>query len=614
MRARAFERDEPRSFLEQLKNVETFPDGRKPLWELLSRFNDLESRFGFQKTQIYEIPVKTRTGEDIIIPIDYYLSPAAVEGQEMLMLMAGIHGEEPAPPIAVANQINSLGSLGQNIPLGIAPLINPAGYVKNWRFHDMPFSLERRNITDSRHLLPNRDSPSNPMLDHPVHGFAADVMNVLDALNWLHPFRLFVDLHEDALLEAGYLYSQGRMADRDPVALRAMQLMAAAGVKLKPDGTTRFPGERIRNGLVFDEKTGGPVSDGSVDQWAAANTVYRYGIWAPKPAAQTVIVPETPANENLSLADRVRAHEAITGNLDELWQISTTLPKQEVTTTERPNVIQQWLETGLADWEREATIDTVAAAEGVKIPIIYAPATAAAEGKKPQHLLVVSGMHLEETGGPKALLDPKAFRAWREAGISFTIIPVINQHGLQFPETAPEIFLRADSDGVNYNDCWGRGPHRTKESAALEKKIRRLHSDNPFDLVVSCHEDSTMPGKGYVGLQGLGDQFQEILAEQITNTPSGQHLADITPQTNPFAADHATDADPNLFKPGIVKFGWQMIDDYDATAFENWVEYDPQLQIPAVTVEGPFGLDLSARTAFQLAILGGCITALQAKT
>lgn len=308
------------AFLERFNRIETFSDGRIPLGELYRKHLELETKYGFKKEVIYTIDIE-ENGERIAVPVFCFIAPHR-EGKESLWILAGIHGEEPAGPNAVYHEIDALGKLGQEIPLIIMPLLNPAGYYRNWRFHDMPFSLDRRNVTDSRHLLPDSDHPTKPMIDMPISEISDTFTRYFLALNERYPIRLFFDLHEDAKLMEGYIYSQGVMAENDPLAIECARILVGSGVKLKKEGTTRFPGEVIKEGVVFDEK-GGPVQDGSIDQLAAAPEIFQGGRIVPKHAAKTAIVPETPTIGGNTLDDRILAHESILINLPHLWHMAS---------------------------------------------------------------------------------------------------------------------------------------------------------------------------------------------------------------------------------------------------------------------------------------------------
>src|SRR5271157_5247285 len=50
-------------------------------------------------------------------------------------IISGTHGEEPAGPIAISENINFIKKLSsQGIPFVILPLSNPSGYYRHWRY------------------------------------------------------------------------------------------------------------------------------------------------------------------------------------------------------------------------------------------------------------------------------------------------------------------------------------------------------------------------------------------------------------------------------------------------------------------------------------------------
>lgn len=302
--------------LRRMKDISIYPDGRAPLADLYSKHYELEMKYGFTKEVIYTIPIAGRK-KPVAVPVFCYISPHA-EGSDALVVMTGIHGEEPAPPNAVARQIDEIGQLGATIPLCVMPLCNPAGYYRNWRFHDRPLSLERRNVTDARHLLSDWVHEDRPMLAAPQTEISGRFSQFFLDLNIRFPVRLFFDLHEDTAFTEGYIYSHGYLGERDPVACACAQALLDNGVKLKMTGRTRFSKEVIHDGLVSDQN-GNPVRDGSIDHLAAAPYIFKNGKLVQKHAAHTSIVAETPTAGTITFDERIRAHEAIIKNLRNFW-------------------------------------------------------------------------------------------------------------------------------------------------------------------------------------------------------------------------------------------------------------------------------------------------------
>jgi hypothetical protein len=300
--------------IDELKKIEIFGDGRAYLYDLYSKFLLLVEKYGWRKEVIYSINI-----EGIEVPVYCFISP--VKGKA-LWLMTGIHGEEPSGPNAVYQNVDLIGELGKTIPMVVMPLLNPAGYYRNWRFHNVERSIERLNVTDCRHLVEDSENPGKPMIAKPVHEIAGIFSKyVLDLLKRCPP-AVFFDLHEDELLSGGYVYSQGELGGSDPVAAKAVELLISEGLPLKMSGETRFAGEKITNGLVTDLE-GKRVCDGSIDEFMGNETYLNgQGEVTAKPYAKTVIVTETPAGKDFSLADRIKGQEAIVKHLGEFWKIA----------------------------------------------------------------------------------------------------------------------------------------------------------------------------------------------------------------------------------------------------------------------------------------------------
>ena len=121
--------------------------------------------------------------------------------------------------------------------------------------------------------------------------------------------------------EGGYIYSQGSETPDNPVGAEIVRLLQAAGIPLRESGRTRF-GEPIVNGVISRDDKGMPIRDGSIDELLAANEYSSTARQAPGPAAQTVIVVETPAFEGSRLALRVAAQGAVLQRVRELWRLN----------------------------------------------------------------------------------------------------------------------------------------------------------------------------------------------------------------------------------------------------------------------------------------------------
>lgn len=279
--------------------VETHADGRLPLGELYERYAGLQQR-GWE----FEVVVHSQpAGRAEALPVVALRTPRAGPA---VWILSGIHGEETAGPNAIAAAIDAIAALGEQRPVVLLPLLNPQGYVHNWRYLNVATwsaEVDGQSVGDSSHLLPD------PARSGEARSAAASSAEADAITAWLlrqaqrYPPAVSIDLHEDDLIDEGYVYSQGRMGAGDPLAALAVQVLREHGIPLKMSGETRF-GETIHGGIV------GPVTDSSIDELISADRVIVAGTPAPGPGAATVLVFETPAAQ-LPLQRRVAAHEAL---------------------------------------------------------------------------------------------------------------------------------------------------------------------------------------------------------------------------------------------------------------------------------------------------------------
>lgn len=279
-------------------SVETFDDGRRPVAELFAAWQRLLGQ-GWQLDLIaWSQPIGTKTALPIIALRSPHKGPA-------LWIMTGVHGEEPAGPNAVAVAIDAIAALAERYPVVLLPLLNPHGYARNWRYLNVPIyaeSIEGQSVGDSSHLLPEANAPGRARAV--VSSMEADaITKYVLATAHRYPPRYSIDLHEDNLINAGYVYSQGEAGAADPLAAEAVLVLRQNNINIKMSGQTRF-NEDIINGIIA------PVTDSSIDELMSSKTLIVDGRTEAGPAAKTVLVFETPAG-NLSLAQRVDAHVAL---------------------------------------------------------------------------------------------------------------------------------------------------------------------------------------------------------------------------------------------------------------------------------------------------------------
>ncbi len=247
-----------------------------------------------------------------------------------LWILSGVHGEESAGPNAIARNIAVIRELAEaGIPIVLIPLGNPKAYRNNWRY---PNSAERDwkqgggySVGDSEYLLPDLESGSKPRAGQVAGPETLALTSYVLTHAQDYPPALVLDLHEDELsVDGGYIYSQGKQADANPVGAEIVRALQSAGISLRMGGDTRF-GEPIVDGVISRDDKGGPIRDGSIDELLAADTVFIDGVARKGPAAKTVIVVETPADASVSFDQRVAGQGEVLKRLPTLWQLNQTI-------------------------------------------------------------------------------------------------------------------------------------------------------------------------------------------------------------------------------------------------------------------------------------------------
>ncbi|MGQ0429076.1 MAG: hypothetical protein ACT4UQ_04005 [Gammaproteobacteria bacterium] len=279
--------------------VATHADGRVPIGSLYESYAALRDQ-GW----ILDVVAESQpAGAARPLPIVALRSP--IEGPAVWIL-AGIHGEEPAGPNAIAAAIDDIARLGRTRPVVLLPLLNPHGYARNWRYLNVAVyseEIDGASVGDSSHLLPDPDVPGRARAPTPSSPEADAITRWMLAQSARYPPAVSIDLHEDNLIHEGYVYSQGAAGAADPLAIEAIAVLRDNGVPIKAGGTTRFD-ELIEGGII------GPVVDSSIDELMSAATVIAGGSTRKGPQAATVLVFETPAAA-LPLPQRVAAHAAL---------------------------------------------------------------------------------------------------------------------------------------------------------------------------------------------------------------------------------------------------------------------------------------------------------------
>jgi hypothetical protein len=285
-------------------------DGRKSIVDLYAAQCEMEVRKGWILEEVFREEVDAVGGGRVGLPCN---SLRTARTGPAVWILAGIHGEEPAGPNALAASAGEVARLARKgIPIVMLPLLNPLGYQRNWRYPDAErysASAPGASVGDSEHLLP--DDSGRPRRAEPACRQSGLLAGRLLDLARAYPPVLTLNLHEDNLLEKGYIYSQGGLGAEDPAALSIVELFVSRGFPLLLEGTTRF-GEAVRGGVVS------AVKDGSIDELLGSTFVVPNGVKIKGPSGGSVLVLET-SSMRTSLPDRVKVHAGVLSSLETLW-------------------------------------------------------------------------------------------------------------------------------------------------------------------------------------------------------------------------------------------------------------------------------------------------------
>src|SRR5260370_10015925 len=236
-------------------------DGRMPVGQLVAIYRRMAEQHAWLIDTIGQQRAASQASSALELPI--FCLRTQIAGPAFYCL-AGIHGEEPAGPNALALHIEQIAALGTVFPFVLFPLCNPLGYVRGWRYpNEPPDNHKGQSVGDSSHLLPDPKTLRWPTSPKASSSEASALTSTVLALAKRYPPVLVMDHHEDEELAASYVYSQGKMGATDPVARQVVRLLRESGIPLQMRGRTRF-GELIAEGVIGD------VKDGSVDELLAA--------------------------------------------------------------------------------------------------------------------------------------------------------------------------------------------------------------------------------------------------------------------------------------------------------------------------------------------------------
>jgi len=280
------------------------------LAQIYSRLHLLESQYNWTSNTFYDSR-KNPNANGKTFPAMSFSSPTKGPAA---WIISGIHGEEPAGPNAIARNIEFLGELGAKIPIVLFPLCNPLGYSKSWRYpYQRKWGINLPNISagDSEHYLPDLNNPKRPRTNKPSCQESQKLIGEILRLSKTYPISVCFDLHEDNMIDQGYIYAYG--TDEGLKQYLSKQLLSALNanqVRIKKRGKTRF-NEPIKNGVIPG------IQDGSIEELLSSSYLIINSKRTKGPGGEACFVVETPAAA-LPLEKRVAAHSAILKLLERL--------------------------------------------------------------------------------------------------------------------------------------------------------------------------------------------------------------------------------------------------------------------------------------------------------
>ena len=233
-----------------------------------------------------------------------------------------------------------------------------------------------------------------------------------------------------------------------------------------------------------------------------------------------------------------------------------------------------------------------------RVPYISLPGKEI-NGIKNKTVFITAGMHLEETSGPNLLHTPnpliKILEPHRELGTSFLLFPQINQFSTRFAQVSIakrcDRFLRYDHRGVDFNDGFGleNQSRITAESKAVEEVMREYIKSHNVPIGISLHEDSDVPGKGYIWTNGVPEEARSKFRQSFESLWGGTRFI-LEPQSHPSVPEESSEQ-------GKWE-GLLAVDFEDEGCLEHW--WAKQCGIAAFCLEAPYGAHPKIKELFLL--------------
>ena len=295
------------------KNIKFYlKDGRKSLFDLQAGYDRLVDEYGWNKKLIYSQDVSI-DGERYTFPSFVYFTKTSGPA---IWLISGVHGEEPAGPNAIFESVDFLGKLSEKgYSIVLIPLCNPSGYSRNWRYpNEYRDENKGYSVGNSAYLLPDLKNPLKPREDKPSSNEAKMLTETILSFCPNYPPIFSIDLHEDEALSEAYVYSQGKLGAKDPVAKKIVNILKISDMPLKENGKTRF-GEVVKGGIISN------VHDSSIDELLSSEKIFADGNVISGQSVKSVIVSETPT-KGVELSRRAAVHKNIVNSIEDLVKIA----------------------------------------------------------------------------------------------------------------------------------------------------------------------------------------------------------------------------------------------------------------------------------------------------
>ncbi len=298
--------------IKEFKDPTYSKDNRLPITKIYSSYSKLK-KTRWKKTRILRRNIVINKRK-IKLPIFAFRTK---KKGKALWLIAGVHGEEPAGPNAIAKNINYLNKISKQIPIVLFPLTNPAGYIRNWRYPYLKKYKKNKtsiSVGDSEHYLIDANNSEKPRKDKPSCKESEKITKYALKYSKKYPPVLVLDFHEDLSQGNAYVYSQGILGTSDPVAKEIVKILKKRKFRICEKGTTRF-GQQIVNGVVSN------INDGSIDELLASKKIIVNKKIKTGPFAKSVLVIETNIVK-MPLKKRVKAHSQIIRSARKFFNIA----------------------------------------------------------------------------------------------------------------------------------------------------------------------------------------------------------------------------------------------------------------------------------------------------